>query len=89
MKRSIATKTINIDIEYLEFFSEPSKKRATAYLLRGYEDGSGDFHEVEREVITISGQDYAELMAPNPEGKQQDRFRNDDVLTIADRLKAS
>jgi hypothetical protein len=88
MKRTIAAQTITINIEYLEFFSQPQHNRLTAYLVRGYEDARGDFHEMEREAINISGNDYEKLMAPNAQGKQKGFFRNDDVLAMADALKA-
>lgn len=88
MKRTIATETINIDIQYLEFFSQPQQGRVTAYLLKGYEDENGIFHEAGRETLTIKGADYSNLMAGNPEGKIQGRFRNDDVLAKVDEIRA-
>ncbi len=88
MKRSIIARNITIDVEYLEFFSQPQHSRLTAYLVRGYEDAQGDFHEMERDVINISENDYNDLMAPNAQGKQKGLFRNDDVLAMADALKA-
>jgi len=88
MKRSIRSKTITIDTEYLEFLTEPRHNRVTVFLVRGYEDAAG-FHEMEREVVVIEGVAYEKLRAPNAQGKRRGRFRNDDVLAAVDKIRGA
>ena len=87
MKRSITPIVTTANIEYMEFFVRPPQQYVTVYMVQGYEDPGGTFHETSRSSTTIQGIDYDALMAANAQGKKAGLFRNDDVLAAADKIR--
>ena len=88
MERSIAP--VNrpaVDTERVGFSYHPGSEQVLVVFHRGYKDGDGRFVLVEQQEIVIVGADYKELLAANVAGKKEGRFRNDDVLAMADRIK--
>ena len=57
----------------------------------GLEDGTTKtvetFRSVVQDTVTIDGENYTELLAADDKGKEKGKFRTDDVLAMADKLR--
>lgn len=87
MKRILGEpRVLTIDVEYFGFTEEARQQRVVCSYTNGYER-NGVFYVVSQDVVVVQGADYDALMAATDTGKQEGRYRNDDVLAIADRLR--